>query len=169
MFTSYYNPHPNVYVPQNKQIKIGSNAIETRQQYYQYDNKGNVPEESEANDVHTVYLYGYNAPFVVAKISGSTFASVQSAMTTSGITQSQLDAAGSMTDQALRTLLNGLRTNLPNALVATYTYSPGMGMTSVTDIRGKTTFYEYDGFQRLKLIKDQDGNIVKTYQYQFKQ
>ncbi|WP_143715701.1 hypothetical protein [Pedobacter heparinus] len=55
-----------------------------------------------------------------------------------------------------------------NAQMSAYTFSPLMGMTSATDAKGMTTYYEYDSFQRLKYIKDQDGNIVKSYDYHYK-
>lgn len=35
------------------------------------------------------------------------------------------------------------------------------------DPKGLTTYYEYDALQRLHNIKDKDGNIVKTYCYNF--
>ena len=53
------------------------------------------------------------------------------------------------------------------AQMMTYTYRPGSGMTSVTDAKGMTTYYEYDSFQRLMNIKDKDGNIVKHYDYHY--
>jgi len=56
----------------------------------------------------------------------------------------------------------------PNdAELTTYTYDTLVGMTSSTDPKGMTTYYEYDGLQRLMNIKDKDGNIVKNYQYHF--
>ena len=63
-------------------------------------------------------------------------------------------------DDELRTHLNALR-SLPNTLVNTYTYKPLVGMTSETDPNGKTTFYEYDNFGRLKLVRDHNNNILK--------
>jgi len=43
-----------------------------------------------------------------------------------------------------------------------------VGMTSATDAAGVTTYYEYDELQRLKQVKDQEGNIVKQHIYHYK-
>ncbi|MBN9300165.1 MAG: hypothetical protein J0I41_24415 [Filimonas sp.] len=51
-------------------------------------------------------------------------------------------------------------------LMSTYSYKNGLLMT-VTDKNFKRLFYEYDGFQRLKLIRDQEGNIVKQFDYKY--
>jgi hypothetical protein len=53
--------------------------------------------------------------------------------------------------------------------MSTYTYKPLYGVTSETDFNGKTNFYEYDGLQRLKNIKDYQGNIIKNFQYNYAQ
>jgi hypothetical protein len=62
-----------------------------------------------------------------------------------------------------------LRIQPADASMSTYTYQPLVGMTSAIDDRGKTVYYEYDSFQRLKNIKDQNNNIVKSFDYHFKQ
>lgn len=54
-----------------------------------------------------------------------------------------------------------------NAEMTSYTYDPGIGMTSSTDGRGLVTYYEYDSFQRLLNIRDKDSSIVKNYNYNY--
>jgi YD repeat-containing protein len=53
------------------------------------------------------------------------------------------------------------------AQMTTYTYSPLIGITSQCDVDNRVTYYEYDGFQRLKDIRDQDGNVIKTLKYHY--
>lgn len=117
-------------------------------------------EQQMTDNVKEVYLYGYDSEYPVAKLVNTTYS------TASGyITQSTLDNPSG--DQALRTHLNSLR-SIPGAMVTTYTYKPLVGLTSETDARGKTIYYEYDGFNRLQLIRDQDNNVLKKFEYKYK-
>lgn len=125
-----------------------------------YDNYGNITQQRKINDVNHCYFYGYNSQYPVAEIVGSSYNTAKQY-----ISQSILDNPTS--DQQLRDELNKLRINLPNTLIKTYTYAPLLGMTSETDPGGKTTYYEYDSFGRLKLIRDEDGKILKQYDYQY--
>ena len=50
------------------------------------------------------------------------------------------------------------------AQMTTYTYDPS-GLQSITDTKGEVSYFEYDPFQRLKNIKDWNGNIVKNFGY----
>ena len=64
-------------------------------------------------------------------------------------------------------LIDELRLYPSTAQMTTYTYSPLVGMTSQTDVGNRVTYYEYDGLARLKRIRDQDYNILKTFEYQY--
>ncbi|WP_315819970.1 hypothetical protein [Paraflavitalea speifideaquila] len=54
-----------------------------------------------------------------------------------------------------------------NAQMATYTYEPLVGMTSQCDVNNRITYYEYDAFGRLKTIRDENKNVLKTIDYQY--
>lgn len=54
-----------------------------------------------------------------------------------------------------------------DAQVSSFTYHPLYGKTSESDTNGRTTYYEYDAFGRLKLIRDSDKNVVKAYDYHY--
>jgi len=48
-----------------------------------------------------------------------------------------------------------------------FDYEPLYGLKSITDSNDRNTYYEYDDIGRLKFIKDQEGNIVKAYEYKY--
>ncbi|WP_188316092.1 RHS repeat protein [Chitinophaga agrisoli] len=159
---NFTNGSNSVIAPANVQIQKSIYSAENWYTFLRYDTWGNGLERAKANDVHEVYIWGYNHRYPIAKILGSTYDQVKAF-----INQAVLDQPAN--DQQLRDELNKIRTGLAgtDALVATYTYLPTIGMTSETDPAGKTTFYEYDSLQRLKLVRDKDGKIVKQYDYQY--
>lgn len=61
-----------------------------------------------------------------------------------------------------------LRLHPASAQMQTYTFDPIIGITSITDEKNNAMIYEYDLFNRLKLIRDQDGKILKRYVYHYK-
>ena len=66
------------------------------------------------------------------------------------------------------TYIDDLRLYPADAQMVTYTYQPNIGITSQTDESNVTTYYEYDNFGRLKFIIDQEGNVLQTYEYHYK-
>jgi YD repeat-containing protein len=129
--------------------------------YSTYDNKGNITALSKDNDVEKVYIWGYNKNYPVAEIIGITLSQAQSVINDATI------QSLSTTDADMRTELNKIRTSFPAAHVMTYTYDPLIGMTSITDVNNITTFYEYDSFKRLTLIRDKDNKILKKICYNY--
>ncbi len=53
------------------------------------------------------------------------------------------------------------------AQMTTYTYDPLKGITSQCDVDNHITYYEYDGFGRLVVVRDQDRNITKHICYNY--
>jgi hypothetical protein len=63
--------------------------------------------------------------------------------------------------------IDELRLYPSTAQMTTYTYNPEVGISSQCDVGSRITYYFYDGLSRLRYVKDQDGNIIKTVEYHY--
>lgn len=162
--TNYGLTPSDLALPASVERALFSNALDTEMVYSRYDDKGNILEYKTKDGVINAFVWGYNGNYPVAAIQGSDYNSAIAQLTNPAILETG-------NDQQIRAELNNIRTGLAaqKAMVTTYTYLPPTGMTSMTDPTGKTTYYEYDGLSRLKVIKDQNGKILKQYNYQYQQ
>lgn len=65
-------------------------------------------------------------------------------------------------------LMDDLRLHPSKSLMKSYSYLPGIGVKSIADENNNITYFEYDAFGRLKIVKDGEGNILKMYNYHYK-
>ncbi|CAH0336532.1 hypothetical protein FVB9288_02238 [Flavobacterium sp. CECT 9288] len=135
--------------------------LEKKLTYDQYDSNGNLLQYTPENGTPVSIIWGYNKTQPIAKIENATYAQVQQY-------EANLQALSNGIDEnSLIAALNALRTNLPNAMISTYTHIPLVGVSTITDPKGLKTTYEYDAFNRLKWVKDQDGNVLQKYCYNY--
>lgn len=123
-----------------------------------YDGRGNILESLDRSGIITSYIYGYNQNYLVAKVVGATRAQIESLLGTgyhSGV--------GGVTDAVLTTL----KGSFPADQITVFNYYPGVGVSDVIDLNGRKTSFDYDAIGRLLGIKDNDGNIVKTFEYRY--
>ena len=123
--------------------------------FNEYDTKGNVRQTTGRDGITTSYLWDSSGNYLMAKVVNASYLQIDS-------------QDGQICTYNSETLYNSLKGSVSGAQITTYSYKPLVGMTSQTDPNGKTTYYEYDDFGRLKLAKDDDGNIVKKYDYHYK-
>ncbi len=143
-------------------ISLDPNSLGDENKFYlkaKYTyNTNNLLHFTDILSNKTYYHYGYNNSYPVAKIDGVELSDVNNA--TSYL--NQLDDEGI----DLKSVNNNIRKNLPDsAMVNTYTFEPLVGIKTQTDANGITTYYDYDDFNRLKYIKDNNQNILKHYKY----
>ena len=162
---------PNSFTPATitSSASTKSSSYDLKSTINLYDAFGNVRQATdEAKGISTVILYSYNGRFPIAVIENSNFANVAAAIS-GGQTAIDNFAAGYPDNSQVNTFLSALRTSLPQAFISTYTVDPYLGITSQTDQNGRTVTYQYDPAGRLQLIKDKDGNVVKTFEYKYRQ
>ncbi|UJH68661.1 hypothetical protein [Allomuricauda sp. SCSIO 65647] len=140
-----------------------TNDIDDRIKYEEYDANGNPLEVYRIQGPSISYIWGYNDQLPIAKIENASYSDIAAALSISVASLKGYDESNMAQINALRS-----NSNLQNAMVTTYTYDPLVGVTSTTDPRGYTMYYEYDEFNRLKAIKDKDNNLVEEYKYNYK-
>lgn len=163
---------PNIFLLDSIQLSKRTNAIAEETVIKTYSKTKFKPVEYKKNgEQWTVVLWGYGEEYPVIEIKNATYAEVVAVLTPAGI--DNLNAA-SLTEATMETLIKAaadkLRGNssMAKAMINSYTYKPLVGMTSKTDARGVTEYYEYDGMQRLQKILDQFKYINKTFDYNFR-
>ena len=172
--TNYKDWGNNIVLPKDIQSLKGvynnsSNTLEDRITYHDYDDKGNPIEVSKTGGSHIYYIWGYSQQYPIAKLenfTSSQAAGIQGTINAAIAASNNDDSTAD--ENALRTALNNLRNAASGAMVTTYTYDPLIGVTSMTDPKGYTMYYEYDEFNRLKQVKDADGKILSKNEYHYK-
>ncbi len=134
----------------------------------EYDKYGNPIIVVDKDSYTTAYLWSYSGQVLIAEIKGANYSDVLSAIKPIfNITSiNKLSEMSKPNEDVLRD--GSLQRALPNSLVTTYTYRPLIGLSSITDPRGVTIYYEYDNSGRLKekyFIENGFKNIIEKHDY----
>lgn len=129
--------------------------------FQEYDIFGN-PVSVKDRSSSSIYIWSYNGNYLLAKIENADFNEVYRQLPFS-IRESSMDISVHYMSE-----IDALRAKFPNALITTYTYLPWVGINKITLPNGVIQTYEYDGLNRLKVIKNHDGKTVKQFDYHLK-
>ncbi|WP_040278296.1 hypothetical protein [Psychroserpens damuponensis] len=159
-------------LPQVIEVGKGADDPEARIEFHKYDNFNNPLEFSKAEGTRVIFVWGYNDSQPIAKIIGHSYDNISSSLLTviNAAKSASNNDSNISTENFLKTKLDDIRnhSDLVDAQVTTLTYDPLIGVTSVTDPRGFSMTYHYDDFNRLKYVKDQDGNILSENEYNYR-
>lgn len=171
-----YIKNSNIFLPGFVKVSLGDNEW-TELEYDRYDDKGNILQYTTLDGISTTILWSYKHQYPVAEIKNATYNQIVNNINPS-LLLNIISSPNYPTDAMINALSASLKSKFPQAEVTTYTYMPLVGMTSKTDPRGVTTYYEYDDFGRLKATyigeKDANGNetrrlVTGTYRYHYKE
>lgn len=161
-----------------------ANPVQTRLVYEEYDVKGNPVQYRKANGPPISLIWGYQGMYPVIKIENLTHGLLESTVhwavmymtgkpTDVNNLDDLLEYIGDLQTATQRQVWQNFNiklresSNLASALVTTYSYSPGIGMTSMTDARGYTTHYQYDTNNRLEFVKDANLDPISENKYNY--
>lgn len=132
-----------------------------------YDSKGNILQYTTEGGTKVSIIWGYYNTKPIAKIENFAYNLVNAQTIAQLQNMSNADTTPT-TEASLRNQLKTLITTYPDALITTYTHDPLIGVTSITDPKGYTTYYEYDEFGRLANLRDTHGNMLSKNDYHYK-
>lgn len=168
----YFEFATDQVLPEYVKASKGNDTPEPRINFHKYDEYGNPLEVSKTNGIRIIYVWGYNDTKPIAKIINHSYDNISSSLLiliNDAKTASNIDN-DIVSENVLKTKLDDLRSHpdLVNAQISTYTYDPLIGITSVKDTRDYSMTYYYDDFNRLKYVKDKQGNILSQNEYNYK-
>lgn len=149
--------------PYRVKARRGAEDYYTITEFLRYDYiQGNVTEQRDSDGNLEVLIYGYHGRNVIAKIIGTDYVTLNNLRNITNVFE-----YGS--PNSIRIFINYYRNQLINSpvFIYTYTYTELGNLASETGPDGKTTYYEYDHFGRLHLVKDNEGNITKRVCYNY--
>lgn len=137
--------------------------------------QGNIIERKLNNSSYITTIWGYHQTKPIAEIQGAKYSDLMTELgldPTSNTSYLQLDIVEKSnldidhtSEELLITTLDSFRKSLSKYLVTTYTYNPLMGVTSTTTPNGIRETYTYDFANRLEKVVDNNGKLIKEYNY----
>jgi YD repeat-containing protein len=171
----YKEFYPDIFKPEitkkletNTRVVAGTDYTALMKEVisYKYNSQGKNIELMSRDGMTTTYLWGYQHRYPIAEIIGVSYEQVKTVLGEDFINNLAAATSPDVKDLDIR-LRNGFKDKM--VLVTTYTYQSLIGMTSQTDPNGITTYYEYDNANRLKIVRDHEGNVLKQYEYHYHQ
>lgn len=149
---------------QHIERQAGGTYLQPRITYGSYDKYGNPASIFKDNNHQTYYLWGYQGQRLIAEIKGADLSTLGQALIDRVTSASYPSPADMAAIEALRS-----NRSLYGCRLTTYYYDTYMNLSKLVMPSGTATSYEYDSFGRLSCIKDHNGKIMETYQYDYKQ
>ena len=110
--------------------------------------------------ISTIYVWSYKGQYPIAEISSAETINIVDLL------------GGDLEMRNLRnthqpniSILDNLRSRLPNASIKTMTYEPFVGITSYTDEKGYTQYYKYSDYGQLQEIYEIVNDSIKVLKH----
>lgn len=157
----------SLVLPKETKLQNRNGPLEKSNNFYVYDSTGNPLCFGKEAGNKTCIVWSYANSLPIAKIVNAEYSAVQSVL---GGQQVIEDIGREIPTQGfIQSVFAQLRNSasLKHAFITTYTHELLVGVASETDPNGKTTYYQYDGMNRLSIVRDNGRNIIKKICYNY--
>lgn len=141
---------------------IPQNWFDVETSIDQRDKFGNIVKMTNRSGISTIYIWGYDGLYPIAKIDNLSDLSIITKIP--GLSDIQITPLSgyfnATQEQALLAILN--------SQVTLYNYKPHVGVTKITASTGIVSTYDYDDFGRLISVKDDQGRLLYAYDYNYR-
>lgn len=136
-----------------------------KEQFKTRDCLGNISSLKETGKPETTIIWSWNGCHPAAVIENAGISDVTTSIGSQNVLDAITRAAQPSSEQI--SSLESMRemADLNNSHISTFTWSPGIGLTSIANPAGHVTTYEYDSHGRLEYVKDNEGKTVQGYSY----
>jgi hypothetical protein len=133
---------------------------------YEYDGDSNIVKMfNTQSDLETRYIWDYYGKNLLIKIEGTGNSGWPSSSNINAVINASQNYEN---HENLDQTITQLRANTNDKHITSYTHYNLIGVRSIINPQGVITFFEYDDLNRLKFIKDKDGNILEESKYNYK-
>jgi hypothetical protein len=155
------NKYPSSAVSYDSQNILASEVTFNR-----YDIKGNLEQYTTKEGIPVSIVWGYNKTQPIAKVEGAAYDQI--AQYVAGIIL--ISEITGNSEQDFQNALDDFRnnTNLSSYQITTYLYDSLARMKIMTPPTGIRAVYQYDSAGRLEKIQQEDGKLLKKYEYNYK-
>ncbi len=167
--TDYYGSE-NLFLPRKVQHSTNKVNYYDVRTYDAYDPDGQVIQYTDKDNIPNVIIWSYSYQYPAFEIKNITLEQLKAAIGTNLFDEMYYSVY--ISDNRMVEITRELRQKLPDHLITTAVYKPLVGMKSITDARGITTYHGYDEAGRLKetyIIEDGEKKILQAYDYHYRE
>lgn len=166
--TKYAKWNNNFYAPERVKTKKMALTEEDRIIYLQYDSHAAPLSVQQATGPKVSYIWSYGGMHLLAQVANAEYSQVQTLLGGAAAIETFRNKTAP-TDAEIDAFLAPLVNGLPaEASILRFKHDTLRGLTGQLDEAGRKTSYEYDEFNRLKAVRDQQGNLVEEYKYNYR-
>lgn len=164
---TYYSPNLNntrLICPFKKEEWLSGNDWKAVEQY-NFDDCGNLVEVLDETALSSTYLWSYGNRHIVSSLQNATKNEVETALNALGCQPMDSIAKKSILTAADLGNIKMLGEQLNSSMQTTMRYRPSIGLTENVTPNLSVDSYGYDGYGRLKEIRDALSKIIEQQEY----